>query len=177
MDKQQLIAEFESAHGSFLNYIESLDKNDFIEPLEGKWSAGQQLMHIYLSIKPLEQVFIIPGFILKMFFGKSKKDSRSYNEVVADYTKILEQGGKASSKYVPKRILFDQKEKTVTLLKKTIAILIDKIDKTKHRDLEEILLPHPLMGKLTLQEMILFSIYHVQHHHRIAKKNINIVKF
>ncbi len=171
MDKEQLIAEFDSAHTSFLNYIASLNESDFIESPDGKWSAGQQLMHIYLSIKPLEQVFVIPGFILKILFGKSKKGGRSYDEIVADYTKILQQGGKASSKYIPKKIVFDQKEKTISLLKKTVAVLIDKIGETKHKDLEEILLPHPLMGKLTLQEMLFFSIYHVQHHHRVAQEN------
>ena len=30
--------------------------------------------------------------------------------------------------------------------------------------LDRCILPHPLLGKLTLREMIYFTIYHMEHH-------------
>jgi hypothetical protein len=33
-------------------------------------------------------------------------------------------------------------------------------------------LPHPLLGKLTLREMIYFTIYHVQHHHKLVQNQL-----
>jgi len=31
-------------------------------------------------------------------------------------------------------------------------------------NLDEYLLPHPLLGKLTIREMLFFTLYHDQHH-------------
>jgi len=39
-------------------------------------------------------------------------------------------------------------------------------------DLDKLILPHPLLGKLTLREMMYFTIYHVQHHQRIVERNL-----
>ncbi|KZS40386.1 hypothetical protein AWE51_05370 [Aquimarina aggregata] len=172
MNKEQLIHEFKSVHSLFIDDIEVLDEHDFVSYLKGKWSAGQQLEHIYLSVKPLIQVFLLPKFILKIFFGKAKRESISYDAMITKYSKVLEQGGKATSKYIPKKITIQQRAQLAKSLKSTIDTLLIKIKSTKDQDLDEILVPHPLMGKLTLREMLYFSIYHAKHHHKSLKKNI-----
>jgi molybdopterin synthase catalytic subunit len=44
--------------------------------------------------------------------------------------------------------------------------------KCSEKDLDYYVIPHPLIGKLTLREMLFFCIYHVQHHHKITEKII-----
>ena len=39
-------------------------------------------------------------------------------------------------------------------------------------ELDNLVLPHPLLGQLTIREMIYFTIYHVEHHTRNIKRNI-----
>ncbi|NBX80802.1 MAG: DinB family protein, partial [Flavobacteriales bacterium] len=39
-------------------------------------------------------------------------------------------------------------------------------------DLDKYVLPHPLLGKLTLREMLCFTIYHVKHHVEIIKRDL-----
>jgi len=39
------------------------------------------------------------------------------------------------------------------------------------QDLDELILPHPLLGKLTLREMMYFTMYHVLHHHKSIEEN------
>ena len=48
---------------------------------------------------------------------------------------------------------------------KQITRLSEKIDRFSETELDQFILPHPLLGKLTLREMIYFTIYHVEHHH------------
>jgi hypothetical protein len=44
------------------------------------------------------------------------------------------------------------------------------LKKFSEDDLDSIRLPHPLLGKLTVREMLYFAVYHVGHHHRQAMK-------
>ena len=37
------------------------------------------------------------------------------------------------------------------------------------KQLDHYLLPHPLLGKITLREMLFFSAYHIQHHTKFWK--------
>jgi hypothetical protein len=53
------------------------------------------------------------------------------------------------------------------LLKKWIASgqkLIAAIAKTDEKDLDRYVIPHPLLGKITLRELCYFTIYHTSHH-------------
>ena len=38
-------------------------------------------------------------------------------------------------------------------------------------DLDAVLLPHPLLGKLTVREMLFFTVYHVQHHRALVERD------
>jgi hypothetical protein len=42
--------------------------------------------------------------------------------------------------------------------------LILKIEKQNEKDLDVYILPHPLLGKVTLREMLYFTIHHNEHH-------------
>jgi hypothetical protein len=35
-----------------------------------------------------------------------------------------------------------------------------------------LILPHPLLGKITIREMLYFTAYHVQHHENIIKRDL-----
>jgi hypothetical protein len=42
--------------------------------------------------------------------------------------------------------------------------LIRKVLSYREGKLDHYILPHPLLGKLTLREMLFFTIYHNEHH-------------
>ncbi len=44
------------------------------------------------------------------------------------------------------------------------------IGKWNDRNPDRTLLPHPLLGKLTVREMLYFTIYHVEHHLNILRE-------
>jgi len=173
MTTQKLKIALSEEHLSFISFIETLDDDKFTLSKEEKWSAGQQLEHIHLSIKPLLQVFSTPKIILKTVFGKGSGASRTYDEVVESYHKVLEEGGKATAKYVPKTMPLKNRSYTVEGLKNVIEKLIDKLNNSNDQELDEILVPHPLLGKMTIREMLYFTLYHVRHHHQVATQNLN----
>ncbi len=44
--------------------------------------------------------------------------------------------------------------------------LLAAMDRWRDSDLDRLRLPHPLLGKLTVREMLYFTLYHNAHHAR-----------
>lgn len=170
MNKNALISELYSHHQAFGLYVESLSEDDFCFAKTPKWTAGQQLKHIILSIRPLTQGFILPKFVLKLIFGKANRPSKTYEELIEKYKSKLEMGGTASRAFVPKPISFDVRQKLLRELNKKVAILASQMATFSENELDTCVLPHPLLGKITVREMCYFTIYHVQHHHQLIQK-------
>jgi hypothetical protein len=159
-------------HEHFIAAIDSLNEDEFSYAPAGKWNAGQQLDHIYRAVSILSMGMKFPKVVLKVFFGKADRQSRTYDQLVERYIQRLSGGGKASGRFVPKTILFSQKEKSIKNLFAAVTKLYKHVDHYTEQDLDKYILPHPLMGKLTVREMMFFTIYHAQHHQRLTLKNL-----
>lgn len=170
--KPQLISALNEKIDAFNNYIESLSKEQFEETRNGKWSAGQNLDHLIRSIKPLQLAYRLPKFALLILFGKTNRPSRTYEEVVTKYKTKLTAGGKASGPFIPPFIGFEKKEALIRKYKHQKQKLIAKVERQAEIDLDTYILPHPLLGKVTLREMLFFTIHHNEHHLELLKNRV-----
>lgn len=149
---------------AFANQITNTPDEQFEVMPNGKWSAGQHLDHLILSVAPINQALYLPKFMLGWIIGKANRPSRTYTELVQKYQDKLAMGGVAPSQFVPKPVPLSQKQK---LLKKYFN---HRVQLTKHilrcseSDLDTYIAPHPLLGKITLRELMYFTIYHTEHH-------------
>ena len=167
--KPQIIDALNEKVDAFNKYISLLDKEKFEASPNGKWSAGQNLDHLIRAIKPLQLAYSLPKFALVTLFGKPNRPSRTYDELVIKYKAKLNAGGKASRAFIPPAVSFEKKD---ALLKKYATqkkLLIAKIEKQSEAGLDKYILPHPLLGKITLREMLYFTIHHNQHHLELLK--------
>lgn len=173
MTKQEITKRLIENHQKFTTYIPSLDDKDFMFSLNNeRWAAGQQLDHIYRSLSPLNVVLRFPRWTISMFFGKTNRPSKSYDQLVSKYLRRLEAGGKASGRYIPKRIDLDQRTTITNKIENSVSKLCELLDRFSEQEIDELILPHPILGKLTLREMMYFTICHVEHHHKIAMRNL-----
>jgi DinB superfamily len=157
-------------HRRFTDYMESLPDDVFGIPKNGKWSPGQHLDHIRRSVQPLAQGFGFPKWLIKIIFGKSNRSGKNSDELVKKYKRKLEEGGRASGRFIPKALEITEKNKIIDSLNKDILIITKNLSAFSEKELDEIVLPHPLLGKLTIREMMFFTIYHVEHHMNLTKK-------
>jgi hypothetical protein len=164
MDKKEIITHLKDNYAAFVQMIEAMSEEDFLFTTDNKWTPGQQADHILRSIKPVNMAFAIPIFVLDLVFGKANRQSRSYAGLVHRYFDKLAEGGKASSRYIPPAISLKRKKRICKSITATIAALIKKVAKYSEEDLDDFILPHPLLGKVTLREMLYFTAYHVDHH-------------
>jgi hypothetical protein len=172
MNKQEIIQKLIKNHTEFVELIIGLNDTDFLFSFNNKWTAGQQLDHIYRSVAPVKMAFTLPKFIPGLLFGKANRPSRDYTSLVEKYKSKLETGGVASGRFVPPSISVNQKEKLKKQVLKTVNTLTKKINRYTEQQLDEYILPHPLLGKLTMREMLFFTIHHVEQHQAITSRNL-----
>ena len=175
MNKQEIVFKLKADHQSFVDYILQLSNEEFLAHPPGKWSAGQQLDHIYRSVKPVAMAFGIPDMFVKMMFGKANRNSRTYAEIVAKYKQKLTTDYKPNSKFSPEPVRLDERLSIAKLLILKVGKLCFLVDKCTEEELDTMILPHPLLGKITLREMLYFTIYHVEHHLLLTKKYLELV--
>jgi hypothetical protein len=168
MDKKEIIAALAGNHQYFRDDVLKLNPTEFTSSPPGKWSAGQHFLHIILSVSPVVTAFRLPSLLLRLLFGKANRSSKTYEELVVKYKDKLARGGRASGRFVPKAILFEDRERLVSRYNRNIEALQSLVAKTTEADLDFYILPHPLLGKLTLREMLYFTIHHVKHHHDLV---------
>lgn len=172
MKKAELIQQLKKNYTAFTDYVGSFNQTDFEYAAAEKWSAGQQLEHLVLSVRPVALALQLPQILLKLFIGKANRKSYDYDELVSKYLHSINNGGKASKPFVPKKVSFVNQQKLVAALNKQVNKLCMLIDKLSEEELDMLVLPHPLIGKVTLREMLYFSIYHVTHHQQSIKNSL-----
>lgn len=172
MNTLELAEQLEIQYRSFRQLLGSLNENEFLDAAPGKWSAGQQLDHLCRSVAPLNLAFRLPDFALRMLFGSANRPSKSYEALVEKYQSRLEEGGRASGRYVPGPVAWKSREKYMARLEQSVTNLKQVVMQLEDSQLDSLLLPHPLLGKLTLREMLYFTLYHAQHHQNAIWKNL-----
>lgn len=167
-----MIAELlESNHASFVKLVENMDEATFLNSSTGKWNAGQQLHHLYKSLRPLAIILCCPPFIIRLVWGTSNRPSRSFDGVVEKYKYKLSAGATATKAFVPQLIPFSEKGTYARKVLATNDIIIKQWLRLANQQADKMVLPHPLLGKLTLREMMYFTIYHVAHHEKQVEVN------
>jgi hypothetical protein len=172
MDKKELKKKLLENHKSFIQFVIGLTSDEFSKSNNEKWTAGQQLEHIFLGVKPVRQILSLPKFLIKLICGQANRKSKNYDELVKKYQHKLENGGRATGRFIPKSVDIDRGQKLTTKLTNEVEKLCAKLDKYSESELDKYILPHPLLGKLTLREMLFFTIYHVEHHEELTKRNL-----
>jgi len=172
MDIKEIQEQLITRHRDFIHDLRPLNEAEFSYAPEGKWNAGQQADHIRMSVKPLNQALMLPAFVIRTLFGKANRPSRSYDELVDRYRQKLSAGGRAPARFQPKGCSYGKRVALARSLMKQVDGVAGKAGRFSESDLDTLILPHPLLGKVTLREMLYFTIYHVGHHGEQVKSNL-----
>ena len=172
MHKDDIVLKLEEKHQTLINWLEGIDNDKWLEGPEGKWTVGQQALHLLQSIKPLNDALSMPKFILKYKFGKANREVRDYNAIVTRYLERLKdaQGKTYKGSQNMKVPTVKEKEYILNRLQVENKKLQYKTQKRwSDKQLNTYILPHPLMGKMPVREIIMWTAYHVEHHTKILQ--------
>lgn len=173
MNKEDIVSNLEEKHNSLVDWLQNHDDTKWQEGPEGKWTTGQQALHLLQSIKPLNDALSMPKLLLKFKFGKANRELRNYDAIVKRYQeRLVDAQGKtfkgsknmkvptlSEKEYILNRLQVENKK----LQYKTLKRWSDK-------QLNTYILPHPLMGKMPVREIIMWTAHHVEHHTKILQE-------
>ena len=137
-----------------------------------KWSIAQIIGHLILSTKPITTALGTPKPMLKTAFGTLERKEWTEEQLKEKYTNALIQGASAPTKFVYKDKPTD-KEILLSEFTKELSLLIEQIDNWNQTDLSKYVLPHPILGNISIHEMLYFTNYHTIHHHQQIIEIVN----
>ena len=171
MTKEEVVKTLEHKHQLLCEWLESHPNEDWVKGPKGKWNTGEHIVHLIQSKKALNRALLMPKFYLKYKFGTNNRENRTYNQIVQKYqNKLSDNPGIVAdiSKKMPK-IEIANKITYIAKLEKEKKKLIRQFRRWTESDLDTFLLPHPLMGRMTIREIVIWTAYHTEHHHNVLK--------
>ncbi len=172
MDKELIADLLEEKNQALINFFEKQSPEKWTQGPKGKWTSGQQAFHLLQCLKPLNDALSMPKYLLRFKFGKYKGEIRSFETIAKDYQEQL----KAANGFIYK----PSQNMTVPTLKDKNYILNRlqmenkklqyKTKRISDTNLDTVYLPHPLMGKIPVRELIMWTAYHLEHHIKILKE-------
>lgn len=173
MDKQAIAEILEEKHQELFDWLENQPDEKWMQGPEERWTTGQHALHLLKSIKPLNDALSMPRLLMRTMFGKNNREVRSYETVATKYEqKLAENLDKAKTfneKLRPPKLT--DKNYILNRLKTENKKLQYKTRRIKDEDLDELVLPHPLMGKMAVREIIMWTAHHTEHHTKTLKKD------
>ena len=166
MTKTEIITASENIFKQFSATCSSIDETGLFKRPGSKWSVAENIQHLILSTNTTALAYKLPLFLVRWIGGIPNRSSRNYEEVKAKYYKKLSDGGRASGRFIPKPI--EVKYGKQKLLDNWAAATLKYIQaltaKRTEEDLDNYLVKHPLLGRITLRELCYFTIFHTGHH-------------
>jgi hypothetical protein len=175
LSKEEILKQLVEISTRFSSFCAVISNEIFFRQPAQKWSVAQNVTHLITSANMTKLAYRLPKFMVRLYAGKPNRPSRSYDELVAKYKLKLEQGGRASGRFVAKPVLAKEgKENLLHTFNMAMRKLENAVQKNwNDQQLDKYLAPHPLLGKLTLRELCYFTIYHTEHHLNIVKERLN----
>lgn len=166
---EALVQALEDTHLGIKEYFASLAADDFFRSQSGKWSPAQNLVHLIKSLKAVSVGLKMPKIVLRLKFGRTARVSRLYPQIRQTYLGRLAEGAESPQQFRPddRNPPSDPEDSREQILNKWDAVndaLVEAFKRWKERDVDRYVLPHPILGSLTIREMIMFTIYHNVHH-------------
>ena len=171
MDRSLINAALVRDHAAFVARIQAVPVGQRDKSRNGKWTPAQHLEHIQRAIGPVSWALLLPKWFLRWRFGKPNRAPRHYDALVQRYKEKLAAGGKASGRFVPPNVPASALDRIAASVQRIVPTMITRTHDWSDHDLDTVLLPHPLLGKLTVREMLYFTMYHVQHHHALVDRD------
>ncbi len=175
LSKNDILARSREIFDLFTQDCRNIDEEKFFFKAGEKWSIAENLQHLIIAAKTTTLAYRAPHLLLRWIAGNPNRPSRTYDELVAKYKLKLAQGGKATGRFIPQPLNGKiSKAKLIENWEHSTNRYLKAFEKGwKEGELDEFLVKHPLLGRITIRELCYFTIYHTIHHHQIILSRLH----
>jgi hypothetical protein len=174
MTKNEIIYSIDQAYSDLFSWLDKHGETFWEKGPEGKWNTGQQIKHLCQSAKPLNRALKIPKFLLRYKFGKANRPSRTKEKIIHRYHERLSMNQNVVSPFSQDMSIptTEKRDQLISQLRSLYKSQVNALNKKwDAKSLDKYIVPHPLMGKMTIREINIWSAYHVEHHLRSIQSN------
>jgi hypothetical protein len=161
LDKTAINQLLTEAFKAFSTWLEGISPEKFIENPPQKWSIAQNLAHLIKSAKPVRALLGKPAAELAAF-GKPFNAELNYLEIVNIYLEALKTPV-VNTTFAPNTEEYS-KENLLISFNKELDLILNNLSHWQEGDLDAYSIPHPLLGNLSVRQMLYFTAYHTRHH-------------
>ncbi len=175
--KQEISQAIIEAMDKCVRFIEATDYEQFIaKPIPEKWSIAEEFDHILKSNVSICSALKRNPLALRYKFGKPNRPLRNFDELKNRYYEKLEAfpGAKAPARFLSEDGQEFDKQAMLDFWKATQIKFSDRVEGWREKSLDKTLLPHPLLGKLMVREMLFFTVVHTDHHYLSMKRKAGL---
>lgn len=149
-------------------YWRSLPTARFLASIGEAWSPAENVRHLTKSMRAVTMGLRLPRWLLALRFGSAASPSRSFEALHAEYRERLARGATAGrfapSERRPSPDAEGQRGEIMAHHRVALHALREAAGQWPERALDGRMLPHPALGKLTVREMLFFTVFHNRHH-------------
>lgn len=156
-------------------FFADLPLMEFLSAQGDRWSPADHLRHLTKSVRPVANALRLPRFVLGLLFGRAAAPGRAFEPLREVYQGKLADGAQAGRfAPSPRPLSTEASEQEAYRLRvmehwRIAGVALEaEIPHWTERALDRYRLPHPVLGKLTVREMLLFTLYHGTHHARLV---------
>jgi hypothetical protein len=171
--REEILEAFARQEAESLAYWNAFDVGTFFAGIGESWSPAETVRHLVKSIRPVVKALAMPRLVLRLMFGKPRRASVTYDALRERYRQLLAEGGKAGRFAPSAQTEPDLAEWRTSILSNFARVnreLRTAIQRWPEKKLDALQLPHPLLGKLTVREMLFFTLYHQRHHIAVVER-------
>jgi hypothetical protein len=140
----------------------SYSEVDFSAARDGRWTIAKNLDHLTRAAQPVAKGLGLPKFLIRWKLGRGPGSSRSLMEVQKIYKDILAEGAQVQGRFIPEGMT--SQKKALAEWEACGKLLLKKLGRWSDAELDQYQVPHPLIGMLTMREILFFTIFHTHHH-------------
>jgi hypothetical protein len=173
--REQILAALARQETDGVAYWNAFDTDAFFRRIGSSWSPAETVRHLSKSIRPVAKALAVPKIVLRLKFGRPRRASLSYDDLRARYVQALAEGGQAGRFAPSERSEPDLSAWRVQIMNELTAASADlrrNVLRWPEQKLDRLQLPHPLIGNLTVREMLFFTLYHQRHHMEVVERHL-----
>jgi hypothetical protein len=164
----EIIAALKAVHAESERYWDSMSTPTFLAPIGRSWSPADNVRHLTKSMRAVTTGLRLPRWMLWLAFRRATRSSRDYETMREVYRTRLAKGADAGRFAPEQRGVPADAEAERRRIMEYHRVAVDEMARQVSRwpdgALDRRQLPHPLLGALTVREMLLFTLYHNRHH-------------
>lgn len=158
MIRDELLSALTGIRDEVGRHLRTRTPDAFAQGNAERWSPAHVADHLIRSNTP-----VVRGLGARdRLPARLPQPSRSYADLQTVYRAALASGARASGRFLPEPA--GNQAALVTQYEATLSALILALDGWSEADLDAFSMLHPVLGELSVREMLQFTLLHNQHH-------------